>query len=334
MGELITTTEKGLFCEAGGFYVDPWMPVDHAVVTHAHSDHARPGSKKYLTTRTGAPLLRRRVQKDAAIDTLEYDEALWIRDVKVSLHPAGHVLGSAQVRLEHPKHGVWVIGGDYKTAPDPTCASFEPVTCDVFVSESTFGLPVFEWQSEESLMEEILRWWEANREAGRTSMLYAYALGKAQRVLAGVLGRAPGPIAVHGAVHKLNEGYAEAGVELPEAEYASPEVAKEIQGAGLVIAPPSANATPWTRKFGAQTSAFASGWMRMRGPRRRRGFDHGFVMSDHADWPGLLGAIEATGAQRVLVTHGYVDPLVRFLREERGLRAEALATAFSDEAEA
>lgn len=245
--------------------------------------------------------------------------------------PPGHVLGSSQVRIEHGSHGVWVIGGDHKTAPDPTCAPFEPVACDVFVSESTFGLPVFEWQLEHDLIAGILGWWSKNQSEGKTSMLYAYALGKAQRLLFGLGKDALGPIAVHGAVHKLNEGYEEAGVPLPPTRYACPEVAKEIKGTGLVVAPPSANGTPWTRKFGPQSSGFASGWMRMRGPRRRRGFDHGFIMSDHADWPGLLSAIESSGAERVLVTHGYVDPLVRFLREERGLQAEALATAFSQE---
>ena len=328
MTDLISTTEHGLYCALGDFYIDPWKPVERAVVTHAHADHARPGSTSYLTTTVGAPLLERRVQAGAKIDSLPYGEAVRMGEVSVSLHPAGHVLGSAQVRLEHAEHGVWVIGGDYKTAPDPTCATFEPVACDVFVSESTFGLPVFVWQGEDDLVRDILAWWAANQAVGKTSMLYAYALGKAQRLLAGIGAGALGPIAVHGAVHKLNGAYAEAGVELPAAVYASPEAAKEIKGSGLVVAPPSASGTPWTRKFGPQSSGFASGWMRMRGPRRRRGFDHGFVMSDHADWAGLLMAIEACGAQRVLVTHGYIDPLVRYLKEERGLDAQPLATAF------
>lgn len=327
MSDLVRTTAAGLYCDAADLWIDPWRPVERAVVTHAHADHARPGSRRYLTTPDGAPLLRRRVQPDATIETLDYGERKRIGDVNVSLHPAGHVLGSAQVRLEHAS-GTWVVGGDYKTAPDPTCRAFEPVACDVFISESTFGLPVFAWPDVSEVVAEIHEWWRANRDAGRTSLLCAYALGKAQRLAYAIAPDAPGPIAVHGAVAKLDDAYREADVELPPTRYASPEVAKEIRGHGLVIAPPSANGTPWMRKFGAVSTGFASGWMRLRGPRRRRNFDRGFVLSDHADWDGLLQAIDATGAERVLVTHGYVDALVRYLREVKCLDAAPLSTPF------
>lgn len=330
MPDLVRTTDRGLFCEAGGFYIDPWKPVEWAVVTHAHADHTRPGSRRYLTTTDGEPLVRRRTQKDAEIETLEYGEKIHVGDVTISLYPAGHVLGSAQILIEHEGER-WVAAGDYKTDPDPTCKPFDPVPCDVFITESTFGLPIYEWQNDEQTVAEILAWWRQNQSEGRTSLICAYALGKAQRVIAGVGADAPGPIAVHGAVRTLNEGYEEAGIKLPETRYASPEVAKEIRGHGLVVAPPAANGSPWMRKFGDVTTAFCSGWMRLRGPRRRRNFDHGFVMSDHADWNGLLGAIDATGAERVLVTHGSIDPLVRYLREEKSLRAEPLATAFVGE---
>lgn len=330
MSELVRTTADGLHCELGGFWVDPWRPVERAVVTHAHADHTRPGSKRYLTTPEGSGLVRRRTQADAIIEELPYGERRRIGDVTVSLHPAGHVLGSAQVRIEGPDGEVWVVAGDYKTDDDPTCAPFDAVPCDVFITESTFGLPVFEWPGADEVAEEVLAWWDANAAAGRTSLLCAYALGKSQRLLAGLMD-AGRPIAVHGALDKLLEPYREQGIALPATRYASPEVAREIRGHGLVIAPPSANGTPWMRKFGEMTTGFASGWMRLRGPRRRRNFDRGFVLSDHADWPGLLSAIEATGAQRVLVTHGYVDTLVRYLREERGLDAAPLESRFEGE---
>ncbi|MEM9799068.1 MAG: ligase-associated DNA damage response exonuclease [Planctomycetota bacterium] len=326
---LVRTTADGLWCEAGGFHIDPWRPVERAVVTHAHADHTRPGSKRYLTTPEGADLVRLRTQKEAAVETLPYCAEKRIGDVTVSLHPAGHVLGSAQIRIERDGE-VWVVAGDYKTDADPTCTPFEPVRCDVFVSESTFGLPVFDWPTADAVADEVRAWWEANAAAGRTSLLCAYALGKSQRLLAGLVDP-PGPIAVHGALDRLLEPYREQGVALPETRYASPEVAKEIRGKGLVVAPPSANGTPWMRKFGDVTTGFASGWMRLRGPRRRRNFDRGFVLSDHADWKGLLSAIEATGAERVLVTHGYVDALVRYLREERGLDAQRLESQFEGE---
>ena len=225
---------------------------------------------------------------------------------------------------------MWVVGGDYKTGADPTCAPFEAVPCDVFITESTFGLPVFQWPDPAVVAAEVRAWWEDNAAAGRTSLLCAYALGKSQRLLAGLVDP-PGPIAVHGALDRLLGPYRERGVELPPTRYASVDVAREVRGHGLVIAPPSANGTPWIRKFGDVATAFASGWMTLRGPRRRRGFDQGFTVSDHADWSGLLGAIEATGASRVLVTHGYVDPLVRYLSEERGLRAERLDSRFEGE---
>ncbi|MEM9378983.1 MAG: ligase-associated DNA damage response exonuclease [Planctomycetota bacterium] len=328
-GDLVRTTADGLWCEAGGFHIDPWRPVERAVVTHAHADHTRPGSKRYLTTPEGEDLVRLRTQEGATVEALPYGERRTIGDVTVSLHPAGHVLGSAQVRVERDGE-VWVVAGDYKTDTDPTCTPFDAVACDVFVTESTFGLPVFDWPSADEVARDVRAWWAENAAEGRTSLLCAYALGKSQRLLAGLLDP-PGPIAVHGALDRLLEPYRAQGVDLPPTRYASPDVAKEIRGGGLVVAPPSANGTPWMRKFGEVTTGFASGWMRLRGPRRRRNFDRGFVVSDHADWDGLLSAIEATGAERVLVTHGYVDSLVRYLNEERGIRAEPLASRFEGE---
>ncbi|MDY7094701.1 MAG: ligase-associated DNA damage response exonuclease [Acidobacteriota bacterium] len=322
---MLRVTDSGVYCEAGGFFIDPWRPVDRAIITHAHADHARRGSAAYLGSQAGERLLRRRLGDEAVIETLEYGEAVTLGEVRVSLHPAGHVLGSAQVRLEH-RGEVWVVSGDYKVAPDPTCAAFEAIPCDVFVTESTFGLPIFRWPSQEEVFEQIGQWWRGNREVGKTSVLFAYSLGKAQRLLAGI-DATIGPIYTHGAVELLNQEYRESGVELPATAYVGDGKPEGGWAGSLVVAPPGAGGTPWMRRFGTTSTGFASGWTRIRGTRRRRSMDRGFVFSDHADWPGLLSAIEATGAQRVWVTHGYRLPLVRWLQEQ-GLEAEPVATSY------
>jgi putative mRNA 3-end processing factor len=327
--ELLEVTESGLYCAAGDFYVDPWRRVDRAVITHAHADHARPGHGRYLCAAPGKPVLRTRMGGNATIDSLRYGETTSINGVTVSLHPAGHVLGSAQVRVEH-RGEVWVVTGDYKLDHDPTCASFEPVRCDVFVTESTFGLPVYRWPAPDVVAAAINAWWRANRDAGRTSVILAYALGKAQRIAASV-DAGIGPIVAHGAVMKLVEAYRASGVRLPSIDRVPPRARRVGGGRALVIAPPSVHGTTWLKMFGESSVAVASGWMTVRGVRRRRGVETGFVVSDHADFPGLLSAIEASGASRVLVTHGFSDVLARYLREQ-GLDAKPLATRFTGEA--
>ena len=325
--ELVTLRPEGLYCPPGDFYIDPWRPVERAVITHAHADHARPGHGHYLAARPGEGVLRSRLGR-ITLQSLDYGEPVEHAGVRISLHPAGHVLGSAQVRLECGGE-VWVASGDYKTAPDPTCAAFEPVPCHTFITESTFGLPIYRWESEAVLMAQINGWWAANAAQGRASVLLCYAFGKAQRVLAG-LDTTIGPVVTHGAVEPLNRAYREAGVALAST-LAATAVDKGSAGCALVLAPPSAAGSPWLQRFGDPAIAFASGWMRLRGARRRRALDRGFVLSDHADWPGLLSAIEATRAQRVIVTHGDSDALVRWLREARGLRADVFQTAYGDE---
>jgi putative mRNA 3-end processing factor len=285
--------------------------------------------KSYLTANDGAEAVRLRVGAEAKIEGIPYGQRVNLNDVTVSLHPAGHILGSAQVRIEHAGE-VWVISGDYKTAADLTCAPFEPVRCHVFVSETTFGLPVYRWRREAELFQSINTWWSANRDAGRTSVILCYALGKAQRVLSG-LDASIGPILFHGAMEQLTETYRRAGVVLPPAQRATTELARETQGTSLVLAPPSAQGTPWLRKFGDKSLAMASGWMQIRGMRRRRGVDQSFVISDHADWPGLLSAIEATGAEEVWLTHGYSEIMARYLAE-KGLRTAVVPTQFEGEA--
>jgi putative mRNA 3-end processing factor len=325
---LLQVTERGLYCAAGDFYIDPWQPVTRAVITHAHADHARTGSQRYLTSPTGAPLLRLRLGAGAQIVSQPFGKPLHLNGVRLSLHPAGHLLGSAQIRVEH-RGEVWVVSGDYKTEVDATCEPFELVSCHTFITESTFGLPIFRWRPQAQIFTEINQWWRQNQAQGRTSILFGYALGKAQRLLAGV-DATLGPILIHGAVHRFVHAYRRAGVDQPVTLYADNEAARH-RGQALVIAPPSAaGSAGWLQKFGPSSLAFASGWMQIRGTRRRRAVDRGFVLSDHADWDGLLATIQATGAQRIGVTHGYTNALVRYLSEQ-GMDAFIMPTRFEGE---
>jgi putative mRNA 3-end processing factor len=326
--DLVIQRPEGLYCPAGNFFIDPWRPVGRAVITHAHADHARSGHAHYLAAAAGEHVLRARLG-DIALQTLAWGERITLNGVAVSLHPAGHVLGSAQVRLEHAGR-TWVVSGDYKLGVDATCAPFEPVRCDVFITESTFGLPVYRWAPQAEVFAQIDAWWAANAAAGRASVLFCYAFGKAQRILAGV-DASIGPIVVHGAVEPLNAAYRASAVALPPTLRVSDVTDKALFRRALVLAPPSAAGSPWMKRFGDYSDAFASGWMQLRGARRRRALDRGFVLSDHADWPGLQQAITATGASRVIVTHGQVPVMVRWLREQ-GLQAEAFETEFGDEA--
>lgn len=327
MKDLVVQRPEGLYCPPGDFYIDPWRPVARAVITHAHADHARSGHGHYLAAAPGQGVLRARLG-DIRLQALAYGERITHHGVTVSLHPAGHVLGSAQVRLEHEGQ-VWVASGDYKVAPDRTCAPFEPVRCDVFITESTFGLPIYRWQPDEEVFADLNAWWAGNAAQGRATVVACYSFGKAQRILSG-LDASIGPIVVHGAVEPLNRAYREAGVALPATAMVDELKDKADLRRALVLCPPSATASPWLRRFGESRIAFASGWMQLRGARRRGGYDRGFVLSDHADWPGLHAAIAATGAQRVIVTHGSVPVMVRYLTE-RGLQAQAFETEYGDD---
>ncbi|MEM9751772.1 MAG: ligase-associated DNA damage response exonuclease [Planctomycetota bacterium] len=337
---LIEVTERGLYCAVGKFHIDPWRPVDRAVVTHAHSDHATWGCEHYLASKVGVPILAQRVHQGADITGLDYGETTTINGVKVSLHPAGHLLGSAQVRVEHAGR-VEVVSGDYKVTPDGTCEPFEVVRCDRFITESTFGLPIYRWGPDEAWADDLLDWWRGNAEAGQTTVVFAYALGKAQRVLHTVAERAKqqgqalpggGAIVCHGSVQRFNELYAEAGVAMPATQTSTEASRQACKGRGLVVAPPSVLGTTWLRRFAPYRTAFASGWMHIRGNRRRRGVDRGFVVSDHADWPGLLQTIRDTGCESVGVTHGYTQVLVRYLREQ-GIDADVVPTRYEGESE-
>ncbi len=321
----------GLYCEAGDFYIDPWDGVERAVITHAHGDHARWGSRNYLCSRESERVLRTRLGASATIQPADYGEPIDMNGVRVSLHPAGHIIGSSQVRVEYQGE-VWVASGDYKTDPDSTCTPFELVRCHTFVTESTFGLPIYRWTPEREVFDEIRAWWSMNASEGRSSVLFAYALGKAQRLLAGLVDDAPGPIYTHGAIERLNRDYRLAGVRLADTQYATAMPRGHRYSGSLILAPPSAGGSTWLRRFGEVSTAFASGWMRLRGARRRRSVDRGFVLSDHVDWPSLTSSIEGTGAECVWVTHGTREPLVRWLTE-RGVDARAMASQWKGEGE-
>jgi putative mRNA 3-end processing factor len=325
--DLLQLTEAGLYCPQGDFYVDPWIPVPRAVVTHAHGDHLAYGCRAYLVEASGERLFHQRLGQGANVQVLKSGQMIQVGEVRLSLHPAGHILGSSQVRIE-ANGEVWAVSGDYKLHHDPTCTAFEPVRCHTFITEATFAMPIYRWPDPSLVFEQINGWWQENQRRGKASVLFAYALGKAQRVLASV-DASIGPIVTHGQVETINELYRQSGVNLPPTQ-AAIEAKRVDFSQALVIAPISAKNTVWTRRFGEQSSAFVSGWMRVRGQRRRRAVDRGFVMSDHADWPGLLSAIEQTGAEQVWVTHGYSSILARWLNEH-GTQAKPIATRFEGE---
>lgn len=327
--DLITVTDKGLYCAPGDFHVDPWRPVPRALITHAHSDHARSGSQHYWCSAAGLGLTRARVGYGGGITAVPYGERFTLGDAQVSFHPAGHVLGSAQVRIEAGGQ-VWVVSGDYKRDPDPTCAPFEPVPCDVFITEATFALPVYRWPAPEVVAQEIYDWWQACKAAGECAMLCAYSLGKAQRVLAELTRFTSETAYLHGAVVPLVKVYRDAGVAMLPTEPVNNQVKFFDWKGRLVVAPPGAAGTPWIKRFRPVSTGFCSGWMRVRGSRRRQAWDRGFVLSDHADWDGLLRSIEQSGARRVLATHGNTDALIEVLRAN-GIDASALRTEYEGE---
>lgn len=318
---LIQETSSGLYCEIGDFYIDPSRRVPRAVVTHAHADHARPGSLRYLAAKEGRRVLRNRLGPSAEIEAVPYGETKVINGVTLSFHPAGHILGSAQVRIEH-RGEVWVVSGDYKTEPDATCAAFEHVKCHTFITESTFGLPIYRWPAQQEIFADINCWWKQCRDDGKPAVLLAYSLGKAQRVIAGV-DPAIGPIYCHTAVQQLNEEYRASGFDLPKTWLSTQAPARKDWGGVLIIAPPSAMNSIWLSRFRSASVAMVSGWMLTRQTQRSRSVELGFPLSDHADWPGLLKAVEESQAEQILVTHGQTGPMVRWLNEN-GKFARAL----------
>ncbi|MCS5489772.1 ligase-associated DNA damage response exonuclease [Algoriphagus limi] len=326
---LLELTEFGLYCPPADVFIDPWRPVNRAVITHAHSDHARWGMKKYLAHHHSAEVMRLRLGSEINLETVDYSEVKTVNGVRISLHPAGHIPGSAQVRLEY-QGKIAVVSGDYKVEADGLSTPFESIKCHEFVSECTFGLPIYKWESQQAIFDQINNWWKENTSEGRNSVLFAYSLGKAQRILQN-LNREIGKVFVHGAICNTNQALLANGIDIWDVPKVNTDIPKsEYQGA-LIIAPPSAMGTPWMRKFSPYRTGICSGWMSIRGTRRRRAADRGFVLSDHADWEGLIQAIEATEAEKVYLTHGSTAAFGKFLQEEKGIDAVELQTLFGEE---
>lgn len=326
--DLLQFTDRGIFCERAGMYLDPWKPVDKAIISHGHSDHAYFGHRHYLTTTAAMPVIKHRLYLKDNIQTLDYGESLSINGVNFSFHPAGHIPGSAQIRVEFQGE-VWVFSGDYKLEKDNLSTPFEPVKCHVFITESTFGLPVYKWKPQSEVFDDINSWWRKNRSEGKASVIAGYTLGKAQRILRNV-DASIGKIFTHGAVDSINQVLKSQGIDLPEAPRINDDIPKEEIQQGLIICPPSAVGSSWMRRFLPYSLGVASGWMKLRGTRRRRGADRGFVLSDHADWNDLNTAIRETGASKVFVTHGYTEIFAQWLNS-RGIEAKEVKTKFEGE---
>ena len=324
MSDLIQMRPEGLYCPAGDFYIDPVKRVTRAVITHAHGDHVKNGCARYWTATPGYKLLRARLGAGMQVKPQDYGQVSELGGARVSLHPAGHILGSAQVRIE-AGGAVWVVSGDYKRDDDPSCAPFEVVRCDVFVTEATFAAPQYVWPASGSASAEIFEWWRVNRAEGQASVLFCYALGKTQRILAELRRHCPETqtVYLHGTMTQLVSLYRQAGVEmLPTLAVSQCVASHDFRGA-LILVPPSAFGTSWLKRLAPYKTGFASGWMGADNARAAK-YDRGFTLSDHADWPSLLRTIEQTGARRVLAMHGDSALLVQTLRE-RGLDAAALA---------
>jgi putative mRNA 3-end processing factor len=326
---LIKFTNKGIYCEQGRFYIDPWQPVDLAVTTHGHADHVKWGNKAYLCHELTKPILHQRLGTDLVIETLPYNKQIDINGVKLSMFPAGHVIGSAQIRLEY-KGEICVVSGDYKVEFDGISTPFEPVKCHTFVSESTFGLPIYKWQPQDIIFNQIRNWVSDNRDKGKTSVLVAYSLGKAQRLIKNLAEYCE--IYVHNSIANLNEGFVKAGVDLPDTIRITPELKKEALQQGIVIVPPAMAEGKWIKTLQQAATGVCSGWMQVRAGRRWRSADAGFALSDHADWPGLLSAIEATEAEKVFVTHGFTATFSKYLNEI-GIASEEVKTQYGNEEE-
>jgi putative mRNA 3-end processing factor len=324
---MLKFTSSGIYCEPGDFYIDPWRPVDRAIITHGHGDHAKYGMKSYLCHHYSVPILKSRLGEDIQVQGIGYSDPLYINQVKVSLHPAGHIVGSAQVRMEYQGR-VTVISGDYKVQNDGLSTPFEPVRCHEFITESTFGLPIYKWKSIDEQHQELRNWVKHNQAIGKTSVFVGYSLGKAQRIMQALDGM--GELNVHYAIGKLNEAYESVGIRLPEYTTMDLRLGVKDLDQKIIIVPPSLIDNPTVRKIPNMVYAICSGWMHVRGARRWRSADAGFAISDHADWPGLLDAIQATGAEKVFVTHGQTAVFSKYLNEI-GIESQEVKTEFGNE---
>jgi len=325
--QLVEFTSRGLYCPPGKFYIDPWQPVPKAIITHAHSDHASMGSDHYLCHPFTKPILRHRLG-EVNISTAEWGESISIEGVNVSLHPAGHIIGSSQVRMEY-KGEVWVFSGDYKTDNDGISGSFEPLSCHTFITESTFGLPIYHWKKQEILYDEIREWIRSVHSKGRIPVITGYSVGKAQRII-DCISRITNRIYAHGAVWNVQESLRQGGIPVTPVIRVTQDIPKDAYFNSVVVAPPGAEGSAWLRRFHPYSIASCSGWMQVRGNVRRKNVDAGFALSDHADWDGLVNTVKATGATRVFVTHGFQDAFSRYLNDI-GIDSAEVKTAFKGE---
>ena len=326
---LIQFTDRGLYCPQGGFYIDPWRPVDRAVITHGHSDHARWGNKRYLCHHHTLPILQLRLGPNH-YQSVDWNEPVLMNGVKISLHPAGHIIGSSQVRVEYLGE-VWVVSGDYKCENDGLSGQFEIVPCNTFITESTFGLPIYNWKPQQEIYADMQQWIKELNNDGKTAVLTAYSLGKAQRILQPI-SETGIPIFLHGAVYNVHRTLVDAGWKLPSAKRVELDAPKESFKKSVVIVPGSAIGSPWMKRFTPYAVGSCSGWMQVRGNVRRRNVDAGFALSDHADWNGLLQTNKATVAEKVFVTHGFQSAFSRYLNEI-GIEAGEVKTEFGEEEE-
>ncbi len=313
MNNLLQVRPEGLYCKEGNFYIDAWRPVPLSIVTHAHGDHAYWGHQHYIAAQDSREILLHRLG-NISLQTLAYGEKFKLGNCWISLHPAGHILGSSQVRIEI-KNRIVVVSGDYKRAFDPTCTAFEPLECDLLVTESTFGLPIYHWQDTQIIAQEMFNWWQENKSNQHPSIIFCYSLGKAQRILSLLKPFTDQPVFLHGAIQSLTEIYAQKGVPLIPFLPVSGKDKKDTFKEDLILAPPSAAGSPWLKRFPHFRNASASGWMQVRGTRKRKNMDKGFVLSDHADWNGLIKTIEESKASRILTTHGNTSVLAKYVRE-------------------
>lgn len=319
----IEVTSQGIYCSLGEFYIDAREPVACNIITHAHADHAYSGHNHSIASIDSKELLEHRLWQ-TPVQTVAYGEKFKLGKTWVSLHPAGHILGSSLVRIETDS-SVTVISGDYKRAFDPTCKAFEVIECDFFITETTFGLPIYQWQDSMQTAKEIYDWWQENSRENHTSIIFCYSLGKTQRLLALLAGFTDRTIYLHGAMMALTDIYKAKGIHLASYRPVSEKERKDPLSHELVLAPPSAAGSPWMKRFKEYRTAIASGWMQVRGTRKRKSVDRGFVLSDHADWPGLIQTAEETKATTIYTTHGNGFALAKYLTEVKGVESYELA---------
>jgi putative mRNA 3-end processing factor len=308
---LLTFNDRGIYCSKANIYIDAWKPVDKVIVSHAHADHSKYGHKYYLSHNWSVPIIKHRLG-NINIEGKDWGEKFYINGVQFSLHPAGHVVGSAQIRIEY-QGNVWVYTGDYKREDDHLSTPFQVVKCNTLITECTFGLPAFNWKNQHLVYQEINSFWNDCKSNNQTAVVFAYSLGKAQRLLTN-LDLGIGKVYTHGAVENLNE-VIRTYKNLPKSTRITRETKKQDLIGSLVIAPPSTNGTAWLKKMVPYVTSSASGWMTFRGARRRRAIDRGFVLSDHCDWKDLIKTIKETQAENIICTHGYKDIFSKYLNE-------------------